>query len=392
MQKTAKKFKMEIEYIYDPEQIKDILQNCEFKDKLDDPEKGSKSINFPKARKSPREIYRILCNLDYPHIKTLLDDLNLCWRNSWQPPKLLKTKSKSEFHSFAVELSVAAHFAKLGLKISCPEKQKGQERVPDILVEGEGISCLCEVYAPRVWEGLECFIDDLRFSILHLDTPWDFNCETRMSLLNEFDQNGNLVLFDPRQFSIAYEHPQSRAEKIKPLLNDVVTRLQQSDGKNFPLKLLDEPLNIVTEIAFDRIQKSQGVIPSRNYNYSYSYTSPREEFMFDKIVRNRILSKIGKKQTFAGFGAYLSALFVHIPSFFCPINDGSNKLEAFIEIIRRHLDSKDLKIDMVVFFFPNSSRYTGIEIPLFKRKKDNVSDKNVEVLLGEDTASFLLSQ
>lgn len=387
---------MGIEYIYDPEQIRNILKNCEFKDEMDDPEReGNPTINFLKARKSPREIYRILCNLHYPHIKTLLDNLNLCWKKGWQPPELLKTKSTSLFHSFAVELSVAAHFAKLGLKISCPEKQKGQERVPDIIVERGGISCLCEVYAPREWAGLECFIEDLRHSIQHLDTPLDFYFEIRMDLLNHFDQNGNQALFYPIQFSKAYEYPQSRVEKIKPLLNDVVTQLQKSDGKNFSLKLRDESLNVVTEIAFNGIRRSQGVVPIRNWGSNPpTLEGYNEEFMFDRLVQRKILQKICKKQAFDLSGKHLGVLFVYI-DFFSPLFEPSpspyykKKIE---ESISQHLDSGDLEIDIVVFFYTNSSRDTGIEIPLFKRKKDKVSDKYVEAILGKDNASFLISQ
>ena len=128
---------MNIEYLYNPQEIIQILSDYEFlKKQLKDPEKeGLQSNSFSGLKKTQREIYRILTNLHYEHLNNLLSSLNFCISHGWKNPRLLQTRSEFEFDSLVSELLVATYFAENGYKISSFDHSKDENRVPDLLPE-----------------------------------------------------------------------------------------------------------------------------------------------------------------------------------------------------------------------------------------------------------------
>ena len=281
---------MTVEYLFEPCQVsKALLEYKHIRDKMGEPEKeGNPAVTFPNARKTGREIYRILSNQHYTHLQELLSALDLCLNEGWEQPKILKTRSGKEFDSTIAELLVTSHFIKLGFKVSSFEQQKGQESVPDGLAQGSGISCCYEVYAPRDWDGFELFMEDLRLYTIHLDTPWDFHFEISMKSINRFNEEGRIVWFNPWQFSDAYETPAARADKIEPLVSEIGVKLQTAGGKKFRVVLPDDPHSVVTILFIDTIQTSQSATPIRGGSFSGpTLTGYAPESMFDRLIQTQ---------------------------------------------------------------------------------------------------------
>lgn len=152
---------MLVEYLFNPDEIDSILYDYRFiRQKIGAPDQeGIPSESFPTLRKTGRELYRILTNRHYPHLRKLLYLLDLCLSEGWEQPTLIRTHSESQFESAVSELLVASYLLNLGFSISSFDSSKGQERVADISAcKDNGLGCLAEVYCPRDWEGLELFL------------------------------------------------------------------------------------------------------------------------------------------------------------------------------------------------------------------------------------------
>ena len=99
---------MSIEYLFDPNEIDSILRDYRFiRQKvgaLD--QEGIPSESFPTLRKTDRELYRILTNRHYPHLRQLLYLLDLCLSKGWEQPTIIRTRSESKFESAVSELEL----------------------------------------------------------------------------------------------------------------------------------------------------------------------------------------------------------------------------------------------------------------------------------------------
>lgn len=363
---------LRIEYLFLPDQISEIINrhSC-LKGKIDDPSKdGTPSSSFPAARKTYREIYRVLCNQHYPHLQEFLYDLEYCLNNGWQQPTILKTRSGREFHSAISELTVASHFAKIGFDITSFDEKKSQKLVPDLMIKSSFLSCLGEVYSPRNWDGIQYFKDDLRLSLLHLDIPWDFDFEITFEPAHNFDEKGNLLRFDPWQFSDCYVNPTRRSDQIIPVLHELTNMIQNSNNKKLSKKLVDEANNTVVDIIIHQIEPSKYELPVRHgviHGPSLSGYSP--ECMFDKLIQRRIRSKINKRQTEAIHSSDLKVLFVDVShlGYISEFNH-SYYQGKFAESIEKHFGADFSGIDAVIFFQPIRSHEKSFEVPLlFKR-------------------------
>jgi len=80
-------------FLYLPTDIAQILERLpHLKGVVSDPTKeGSTSRAFPEARKSPLQIYRILANDHYDHLRELLQSLNFCAGAGYLPPQTCET-------------------------------------------------------------------------------------------------------------------------------------------------------------------------------------------------------------------------------------------------------------------------------------------------------------
>ena len=245
---------MNIEYLFNPQEIIQALADYgSLKKKLKNPEKeGIKSKSFSSLRKTQREIYRILTNLHYKHLKNLLSNLDFCISRGWKNPRLLQTRSEFEFDSLVSELLVATHFAKSGYNISSFDHSKGKNIVPDLLASTDSVSLVMEVYSPRDWDGLEYYFEDLRLSILHLDLPYDFNFKLKSELVRYFDNNGMLLRFDPWDFSEVYSNKTVRSQRVGIIVSEIINSFK-SNRKQIQYDVKELNHNILVKFSIDEI-------------------------------------------------------------------------------------------------------------------------------------------
>jgi hypothetical protein len=368
---------MDIEYLFEPEEIRTtILDYDHLANRIGDPNKeGIESTSFPCARKSQRQIYRILTNQHYPQLQRLLTDLELCLKSGWEQPKLLKTRYEPEFDSAVSELIVAVHFIKLGFGVSGFDDRKMQDSVPDILVSRENLQCVCEVYSPRDWDGLEYFKEDLRLSILHLDVPWDFKFTIEMNCIDRFDTDGSLLRFDPWQFSDTYSIPGARNAVIKPFIEEVEDILKRPHARAFNRIMTDKSNNVSTKVKITNLRKSKCKSPSRfGTILTPTLTGYAPERMFDRLIMRRVKKKLLRNQTKAICDGSLKVLFIDVSSLAYVSQFGHEYYQkCFLESIGRHVDMTSVEMDLVVFFLPSQSKNYPLDT-LFVSKKQNISD------------------
>ena len=107
-------------FLFDPVEVRQMLEGFpSLHGGLADPNReGEKSDSFPAARKSERQIYRVLANLHYPHLRTLVETLDFCIAGGFTQPKLLSTRAHGEFGSALSELRTAKYFLRRGFSVA----------------------------------------------------------------------------------------------------------------------------------------------------------------------------------------------------------------------------------------------------------------------------------
>lgn len=376
---------MNIEYLFNPQEIIQALADYgSLKKKLKNPEKeGIKSKSFSSLRKTQREIYRILTNLHYKHLKNLLSNLDFCISRGWKNPRLLQTRSEFEFDSLVSELLVATHFAKSGYNISSFDHSKGKNIVPDLLASTDSVSLVMEVYSPRDWDGLEYYFEDLRLSILHLDLPYDFNFKLKSELVRYFDNNGMLLRFDPWDFSEVYSNKTVRSQRVGIIVSEIINSFK-SNHKQIQYDVKELNHNILVKFSIDEISSYKGNHERHGVILRPTLTGYSPEGMFLNLVRKRLNSKIAKRQTHSIDDCQHRVLFVDVSNLgYITEFKNSYYQKNFAKSLVDNLDKIENYIDAIIFFQPNLTKYSTIDI-LIVFKQESMPLTNIKDILGHD--------
>jgi hypothetical protein len=370
---------MTIEYIYDPESVEGVLARYPLIRQEIKKSEAQETENFPNARKTFRQIYRVLSNTHYPHLCDLLDSLEYCLASDWRQPRLLKTRG-DDFGSAVSELYVAKWFLRNGFAVRGFDDAKGTGPVPDMLVQAKNFSLVAEIYCPRDWDGLEQFEDELRLGILHVDLPWDFCCELEIGPISEFGPDGKPLLFDPWQFSNANDTPQKRLQIIEPILTKVKTHLQTLTEPFFHIEANARSISILAR--FKEVRRSIGRVPSRDiYVSAPTLSGYAPERMFGELLRNRITQKIRKGQLQSASGETLKALIVDVSRLGYVAQFEHNwYLSQFRQAVKKYLNLTTMGIDLVLFCLVGSSDVLGVRV-LMKIRKPGLEDDLIDRLL-----------
>ncbi|MEK0337631.1 MAG: hypothetical protein QQN41_09390 [Nitrosopumilus sp.] len=384
-----------IEYIFSPDNVSSILENCTFiKERLRDPQReGKPSDAYPRARKSSREIYRILSYQHYPHLQELLGKLEDCLKAGYEQPTLLRTRSQVEFSSATSELYAAFHLQKLDFSVKGLDISKKEKTVPDIEASKGEVSCICEVYAPRDWDGMENYFDELQLLITNLDVPFDYIFTINMKIRNHFDEHGNLLRFDPWQFSDFFEKIASRTQEMEEVKKDILEDFERNNESEFQKFYQYEHLNVNMYIQFKRIERSAGDLPDRvGFTSLPTLTGYAPEGMFEQLVKRRIKAKMLKRQTKQGNGENIGVYFIdvsrlgYVYEFDIPVY-----LKMFARSVTNHIRLNVTSADIIIFFIPNNEMDTGIELYMVA-KKNKIEKSMVQELIGKQTELVCYSE
>jgi hypothetical protein len=131
----------------------------------------TRSGAFPAARRSPLQIYRILANDHYDHLRELLESLNFCARAGYLPPKLGKRRDRARFDSDLAEAMLAEHLLRNEVGVQDLDALRGSELTPEFIAHANDLDLAVEVYAPRTRLGLDLLMDELKDPVKNLDEP-----------------------------------------------------------------------------------------------------------------------------------------------------------------------------------------------------------------------------
>lgn len=354
----------DIRYLCDPITIETVLESFpRLRERLRNTwahvlkSKGSSS-HFPNAVYANQEIYRILSNQHYPHLVQLLNSIEFCLKNDYENRQVLTTTSLDEFESGLSEILFAEICLRENFHVHGLDANKRNRKTSDLRILTRQGSFIAEVYRPRTTLGLRQLEEELRLAILHLDLPYDFECEIRFDVEQGFSQVGRLEHFKPSLVSSVFsDKAQKRRILVDQVLASMVNLLPQLKDASFEISLGDRGVNAKIQVGLSKIQQSQDLLPHRLFVLSQPGSGIGPEFLFDDIVRRRIRSKIRDRQFSSYSEKEVRLLIVDISDlsfFFTSWNDGYYR-HKFISSIETHL-TDELKLsnspDLIVLFAP----------------------------------------
>jgi hypothetical protein len=299
--------------LFDPAEVSKILNRLpHLRAQLAVPDQeGEPSDAFPKARKSPHQIYRVLANTHYRHLEALLDSLEFCVDRGFTQPALLHTRARTAFVSALSELHVAEHLLLQGFEVEGLDTKKGPDPVPELIARGHNLALAVEVYCPRAREGLDELLDEFTDVLKNLDLAFDFRFEVRVDQLERFDSKKRLLFIHPQVLARGLDS-KTRSGIVAPMLDEAAARLE---ADSHPIQVVrDEPdLNIKVTIEINDIQPCRSHLPARIGIISPPGLSGyAPEGMFDRLVRRGVRDKARKGQAPRSKLAPLSLLVVDL--------------------------------------------------------------------------------
>ena len=337
---------------------------------------GDPSKAFPTARRSSREIYRVLGNLHYPQLRDLLKTLEYCLANGYSQPAVLRTRARKNFIEALSELHAAEHFLLREFSVTDHDPVRGQSKSHDLSIRGHGISAAVEVYCPRSWEELDYLRDDLLDVLKNIDLPYDY------SFMVEAGRPSGAGGLHPQVLADSLT-PEVRGRLIDQIGESVVLLLPQQRNIELAHEVAEASLRLRVEVREIRLSPSN--MPARHGTLSGpSLTGYAPEAMFDRLVDRNVRAKARERQAI-GRGAS-SVLIVDLSQF-----EITSELEHplyrkyFEETLDRHLGQGLQGYDVIAFC---EARRFGQEIILhFQRHEASVDATVIERLFGRCDSS-----
>lgn len=337
-------------YLFDPAAVSERLVSLpHLRDALGDPSAaGEASGAFQHARKSERQIYRVLGNAHYEHLEALLATVDRCLERGFLQPQILRTRAHRPFADALAELHAAGHFVLRDFAIEGLDATKGEASVPDLLIRGRDLEIAVEVYSPLEWEGLWALPDDAMDLLKNLDLPWDYRFEVRLAQLERFE-DGRMITLHPAEIS-----DRLSVDVRQGMLGEVGASVtEQLRGEEDLRVECDRPaLNLGITVELDHVRPTERNLPARTGAIHYpSITGYAPDAMFDRLVGSRIRRKAAKGQ--AVDHAALALLLVDLSR-----SEIQNELregyyrECFCESLERHFSEGLSGYDVVALCEP----------------------------------------
>lgn len=345
----------DIQYFYDPDEVSRMLEpyphlkSCIEKYRQEESSSANCSKNFPFARKSYREIYRVL------HLQELLPAFEKCLANDFEPMGLFKPAA-SEFYSTLSAVFAARWFLERGYAVSSCDAVRGQERIFDFIACNSDNNFLVEVYSPRSWEGFHDFNEELRLALLHLDCPYDFSYRVNINLAQP-DFERSILHFDPWDFSEAMEMPERRFAIIRQIREGVLDKLgTDASPFVFDTDVTGKRTTSRINIKVDHITQDLGRLPNRSDAGYYSLTGYAPKRMFDQVIQRKVVGKKLQRRQLPcerpKDGVRVLLIDVTRLTFLTDEAQYPTYRESFLDSIERHLMERigaERGVDLIMF-------------------------------------------
>lgn len=284
-------------FLYLPADVAHVLERLpHLKPVVADPiREGTRSGAFPAARRSPLQIYRILANDHYDHLRELLESLNFCARAGYLPPKLVKRRDRARFDSDLAEARLAEHLLRNEVGVQDLDAQKGSELTPEFIAHANDLDLAVEVYAPRTRLGLDLLMDELQDPVKNLDEPIDFRFDIRVDQLSRADSEQRPLWLHPTILGRGLDAG-IRLETVGRLMHSLMEQLQTSPA-SATAKMEIGDLNIRVEITLTEIRTRGGELPNRlGWIHDPPLSGYAPEGIFANLVQRRVSAKLRKGQ------------------------------------------------------------------------------------------------
>lgn len=348
----------EVMFIYSPSQIIEVLDGLpHLRDLIDDPaEAGIQASGFPKARKTPLQIYRILSNNHYDRLQRLLESLDFCTSRDYLPPKLVKRPDRARFDSDLAEARLAEHLLRKSFTIQDLEATKGSSPVPDFLAHRNDLELAVEVYAPRTRLGIDLLMDELKDPVKNLDEPIDFKFDIAVDQLSRADAEQNPLWLHPTILGRGLEQD-VRAETLERIMRDLEVQLDSNpDSAGVQADIAE--LNIGIRVELTDIRAADGDLPDRfGWIHDPPLSGYAPEGIFTNLVKRRVSAKLRKGQAPKSGLAPLSLLgmdMAHCSDLTTELSHEGYRSE-FKTTLEKHLPNLH-GYDFVVVYEPNRDR------------------------------------
>src|SRR4051794_33139117 len=148
-------------FVFDPDRVARVLEALPaLRARMRPPaDEGVESVAFAGKRITERQIYRLLANPHYPHLREALRAIDNAAAAGMSLKELRNAELRGQFGSFLAETSLADHFLRRGLRVA--KGSAGDGRNPDLEVVAPDLSATVEVYSPRSWKAREDWVQDV---------------------------------------------------------------------------------------------------------------------------------------------------------------------------------------------------------------------------------------
>src|SRR6267143_1536738 len=284
-----------MKFLFEPATVRQILAgHAHLGSNLNPESEGQPSAAFSTARKSPREIYRVLSNVHYPYLNDLVSVLDECLAQGFYQPTILRTRGRKPFAEALAELRAAKHFVLRNFVVRGLDAGKDQDSVPDLIAVGGGLEVAVEVYCPRAWEELAQVHDDLNDFLQNLDLPYDYEFAVAMKQL-DYGNEQSCVSLHPGDLSELITPP-IREHLLRNLLSELIERIHGPQSTFVAVRELKD-INLRLMVDLSRIAASRGRLPARKGSISGpSLSGYAPEGMFDRLVNRNVRAKARKRQ------------------------------------------------------------------------------------------------
>jgi hypothetical protein len=341
----------EAQFLFLPEDIENQLTRLQsLRDALGDPKhEGVPSAAYPQARKSARQIYRVLANDHYPHLKELLSRIDQCIERGFRQPTLTRTRGRSNFKSALAELRAAEQFQGASWQVTSLETAREQEPVPEFLARKGDHAVVVEVYCPRTREGFDDAMDALKDRVMNLDLPWDYRTEISVDQLERFDESGKLLHLSPYELAARMRTTKTRG-LVAGLVDELIQQLNAGNEQCAATRS-DGELNLKVSVALTNVTSSTKHLPIRGGPLSYpGFSGYAPEAILDRLVRGGVRRKALKGQASGSSQAQDSLLIADLTcSDLADHLDQPSYREDFLSSVEQRLTDDRGGYDAILF-------------------------------------------
>jgi hypothetical protein len=295
-------------FLFDPDRVAERLKPLPaLAAQLHPPKEEEESVAFPGWRKSKRQIFKPLADVEGTHgFNALLERVDH-WLARGFGAKALRARDRASWRAALAELEVADHFEARGFVTRGLDEARGHQRVADMRVERDGLIATVEVHSPVDWEGLDYFKQDAWDTLRQLDLPYTYLFHFDVSQLQPM-MGGTYRPLHPAELTRGLDTLGKRRRVLEPLFDAAVADLERG-ASPVVVERCDDELNISVRLELEQVAPLAEFAPRPGTHGGPGIGGYRPELIFDDVIE-RALAKAGEGQARTGPG--LAVLIVDI--------------------------------------------------------------------------------